>query len=349
MEDVTSQSINESQSAPPIKEEIKNYLHGQSLLNAINTVSVVREPLIEGLLYKKSAQMIFAPDGVGKSVISLQMAMQATIDDGKVFGEFHVPKGVRTLYLQTERSIDENLERLKFMQMKTKWNADNLIIDTSLQGLNIQQEKHFTTALINISESISFTTGGVDLIVIDPIYPLVGGDLTSNEDVSPITNLSRMLQNLYHCSILLIHHTNRGSYDKEEKKRVGRDMFGSAFLSAHCTGVYALNVNEDESGSMLECKKSSQKNLEKKVNLVFDPESFLSYYSDSQKLSKKERANHFIMQCKASKKTFTYDDLEKVTSFCPSKLRGYLKEIEEVIEICGKSNHGRLIYKVREK
>lgn len=326
--------------------DFKTFLHGDDLDKAIESVQVVREPLIEGFLYKKSAQMVFAPDGVGKSVVTIQACMQATVENAKVFNHFHVPKAVRTLYFQNERSKDEALERLKFMKKKTAFDSKNFVLDVGLQGMNLQEPKHFAQALTHVSEVVHSTMQGVDLIVLDPLYPLVGGDLTSNADVSPITNFSRILQNIFDCSILMVHHTNRGTYDIGEGKRVGRDMFGSVFLSAHCTGTYSLNVNDDESGSVLDCKKSAQKNLEKKIKLVFDPESFLSYYADEERITKKDRLYNFLDTCKATKKTFTFDDMQQACQLSPSKLRGQLENLKSQLKTVSILKHGKILYEM---
>ena len=73
---------------------------GKSLDEAIHTVRPERKALIENFLYEKSALMLYADDGVGKSVLAIQACMQATVKDSKVFGEFNVPEANEILFFQ---------------------------------------------------------------------------------------------------------------------------------------------------------------------------------------------------------------------------------------------------------
>ena len=72
------------------------HLHGSNLIEKINTVAP-KEALVEGLLYKKSSHMLFAPDGIGKSQITLQIMMQGTSSNALVFNSFLVPNGFKVL------------------------------------------------------------------------------------------------------------------------------------------------------------------------------------------------------------------------------------------------------------
>ncbi len=319
-------------------------LWGQSLIDAIHKTRVAREPLIEGILFKKSAHMIYAPSGVGKSMVSLQEAIQGTVE-GKVFGEFNVPKPFNTLYLQMERSEDEVLERLKTMINHTPFNPDKFVLDTTFQEFNFRNEKHLEAAMARVKKIVDSTFGTVDLIKIDPIYTMIPGGLKDDEGASYIINFSKLLQLKFNCSVSLIHHTNRGIKDQETGERKGEDMFGSGLFIWHCTGIYSMRKTKD--GTCLLKDKSSQSNLEKKIDLVFDHESQLSYVRNAQgKLSKTDLLNNYLRACKVQEKTFTFADMEEISGLSTSYLRGLQGgHLKNELSIVGKSNTGALLYK----
>lgn len=326
----------------PIEERLP--LWGTHLLEAIHTTRVAREPLIEGVLFKKSAHMIYAPSGIGKSTVSLQEAVQGTVE-GKVFGEFHVPKPFNTLYLQMERSEDEALERLKTMIEHTPFDHNRFVLDTSFQEFNFKLEKHVTAALERMGKIIKSTFGHADLVKVDPIYTMIPGGLKDDEGASHIINFSKMIQYKFGSSVSMVHHTNRGIKDQETGERKGADMFGSGLFTWHCTGIYAMNKTKD--GTCLTRDKSSQSNMEKKIDLVFNAESQLSYVKNSQnKLSKTDLLTNYLKACKVQDKTFTFDDMIEVSGVSTAYLRGLQgRHLKTELSIVGKSPTGAHLYK----
>ena len=330
-----------------LQPEEKQILWGQHLLDAINKTRVAREPLIDGILFKKSAHMIYAPSGAGKSMISLQEAIQGTVE-GKVFGEFNVPKPFNTLYLQMERSEDEALERLKTMINHTPFNPDKFVLDTTFQEFNFRIEKHSIAAIDRVKKIVDSTFGIVYLIKIDPIYTMIPGGLKDDEGASYIINFSKFLQMKFGCSVSMVHHTNRGVKNPETGDRHGEDMFGSGLFTWHCTGIYSMRKTKD--GTCLIKDKSSQSNLEKKIDLVYDGESQLSYVKNSQgKLSKTDLLNNYLKACKVQEKTFTFADMEEISGLSTSYLRGLQGgHLKTKLSIIGKSPTGAILYKYND-
>lgn len=323
-------------------------LWGQRLDEAIDIVKSTREFLIDGFLYKKSTQMIYAPDGAGKSVITLQTAIQGTISDNMVFGGLHVQSGFKTLYIQAERSIDENLERLKIMRDATKFDSSNFILYAGLQGINLRNETHSNKAIENIKFIVDQTLKSIDLIVLDPIYAMVRGGLKDDEGAAYVTEFSRLLQAHFGCSILLVHHANRGSRDRETGARIGQDMFGSRFLSAHCTGVYNLDLKEDGSGVTLKLEKSSNANLDKLIELDYDPESGLSWMkSRIGNGTKMEQLNTYLNSCKLNKTQFTFSDIMVNCRVSHAHLRKLLVRYpQNHLKIASKDKYGKKLYEM---
>jgi len=320
---------------------------GQSLEEAINTVSPERKALIENLLYEKSAVMLYADDGAGKSVLTLQACLQTTVKDTMVFGEFHVPQARNVLYFQMERHPDETFERIRHLQKAVPFDKERFALSVALQGTNLQDHKSATDALLRIVEIVQEIGFSPDIIVFDPIYTLASSGLETAEACNAITNFFRVLQIHFNCTILATSHTNRGVRDMEDGgRRKGQDMYGNRFLSAFFTGSYHIQAKPDGAGSIWKLDKNSQKNLEKKIELMYDPVTHQSIHLSEGKFSKKDKLDNFLKSCKMSNKEFSYMEMQEVSGLSDSGLRGYLSGyLSETIVETSKGKYGKLLYK----
>lgn len=327
---------------------IKYTYTGAELDLAINSVHKERKPLIENFLYEKSAIMLYADDGVGKSVLTLQACMQATVTGAKVFCEFLVPRGCKVLYFQMERHPDETFERIKHMRNAMPFDVNNFSLSVVLQGTNLQDRKSFSDAILKVVETIVEANFTPDIIVFDPIYTLTSGGLETAEACNSITNFFRIIQLQYQCTILATSHTNRGFRDPMNGgKRVSKDMYGNRFLSAFFTGSYQIEPREgDGGGTIWSLQKNSQSNLEKTIELMYDASNFQSIYLSKTKFSKKERLDNFIKACKSQGKEFSFNDMIQNSGLSSSTLRGYLSgHLKNEIEESSKGLHGIILYR----
>ena len=328
-------------------DNIKTTYFGQSLEEAINTVNLERKAIIENLLYEKSALMLYADDGVGKSVLILQACLQATLKDCKVFGEFNVPKVHNILYFQMERHPDESFERMRHLQNVIPFDKDRFALSVGLQGINLQDSKMRAEAIVRVVEIVGEIGFNPDVVAFDPIYPLASSGLETAEACNAITSFFRIIQLYLNCTILATSHTNRGIRDPEKKgKRIGKDMYGNRFLSAFFTGSYHIKLKEDESGTLWERDKNSQKNLEKKIELMYDASNYSSTYLNDGKFSKKDKLDNYLKSRKTQNLEFSFDDMLKNSELSDSTLRGYLSgHLKDLVIETQKLSKGKLLYK----
>lgn len=283
------------------------FLYKDSLKNYVANFTE-RQYLIDGLLYEHSSLMLYAADGVGKSALALQAILEAS-SNSAVFGYLKTSKPIRTLWIMAERHPDEIIERLKSMESMLKPNYENFSITTEIQGLNLLNEASFANAQTICRKRVD-EMDGVDLIVVDPIYALVCGGLGKDENDSVVSRFSTSLQNLFNCSVIFIHHSNRGIKDKETGKRIGEDMFGGRFLSAHFTGVY--HITKTIEGTHFKRDKSSHKNLIEEFSLSFDFDSYVSTFRDDS-MQKRDR---LLIELRRLKMTSTPATLDELSSLC---------------------------------
>lgn len=320
---------------------------GDSLNKAINEVHPERKALIENFLYEKSALMVYADDGVGKSVLVLQACMQATSKDSKVFGEFAVPEDNDVIYFQMERHPDESFERMRHLRQVVPFNKDKFCLSVELQGLDLQDNRANIEAMVRVSKIVHNTGFQPKIMAFDPIYTLAGEGLETASACNAITNFFRILQLTYNCTIIATSHTNRGVRDLENPgRRVGQDMYGNRFLSAFFTGSYHLRAKQDGIGSHWKLDKNSQKNLEKEFELAYDPSNYLSLTNGNRDFTKKDRLNNYLRACKQQNIEFSFADMQKASDLSDSMLRQYLiGYLKDFLEISSKASRGKLLYK----
>lgn len=333
----------------PVPKPVTRFT-GDILKSSIQATTPERKPLIEGLVYEKSALMLYADDGSGKSVLTLQACMQATVAESKVFDEFHVPRACSVLYFQMERHQDESFERMKHLIDTFPFDPLKFCLSVELQGIDLQTIKGKIDALKHVLSCASELPFIPDIVAFDPIYTMTAGGLETAEACNAITSFFRLVQLSLSCTIIATSHTNRGIRDPEQAgKRVGQDMYGNRFLSAFFTGSYHIQCKPEGTGTIWKLDKNSQKNLEKKFELIYDASNYRSFFHlDDSKLDKKDKLDMFLKTCKLQNKTFDIDQMMAYSGLSPSKLRGHLRGyLQEILEIVSKSKRGKFLYRVR--
>lgn len=326
-------------------DKIPTTYYGDSLDVAINQVLPERKALIENFLYEKSALMLYADDGVGKSVLTLQACMQATSSDNKVFGEFAVPEPCNVLYFQMERHPDESFERMQHLVHAFPFDRKRFALSVALQGTNLQDRDSKVQAISMIPAIINEIGFTPHIVAFDPIYTLSQDGLETANACNAITSFFRIIQLYLNCSIIATSHTNRGVRDLEGH-RVGKDMYGNRFLSAFFTGSYHIEAKQDGLGSIWKLQKNSQKNLEKKIELMYDGSNYSSTYLSDNKMTKKERLDNFIKLCKSNNKEFSFDDLKRESDLSDSTIRAYLTVyLKNGVSVSSKLSRGKVLYK----
>ena len=319
---------------------------GKSLETALDNIPSERKAIIEGFLYEKSALLLYADDGIGKSTLSLQASLQATWEGSKVFGEFNVPISRNLLYFQMERHPDEVFERIRYLKQVISYDSNRFALSASLQGINLQSNLSSKEAFLTVNRIIKEIGFIPDLIVFDPIYAMTSDDLSTAQACNAITRFFRVIQLHINCSILATSHTNRGIRDPETHQRVGKDMYGNRFLSAFFTGSYHIVGRPDGYGTIFKLDKNSQKNLEKQFELVYDPSSYLSWKAQEAILSGKDKLLSFIESCKSQNKEFSFADMQSVSGVSDSTLRTYMVgHLLNKIQVSSKSKYGKILYK----
>lgn len=278
-----------------------------SLKSLVDSPIEARQPLIESLVYEKTVLMIYADPGVGKSIVSLCMALQASAGL-PVYGFFQPVRPLKIYYVLTERGIEEPLERIKLMQNIINVNYDNLFIDEETIGLNILDINDENKFLARVEKYCP----NPDIIVFDPIYAMVRGGLSNPDDATLFAQFSARVQHKFHCANWFNHHTLKNTVDiiGGEQHQKSDPFFGSQLLKAHVTGMYHLTQKDNK--PHFACKKDSHSFLLKNFSLQFKPETYtLEMDIQHSQITAKDKITMFLNSCKKNGSTFTFEQFHE--------------------------------------
>lgn len=270
-------------------------MSGKDIQTFITTPHARRKSIVEGLIYERSCVMFASHPGIGKSILTLQMALEMSVGL-PVFGSFPSTP-TKVYYIQKERSIDEVAERIEVMQNKISWNPDNLIIDSELQTFNLASEKNHKWIIGRIAEH------NPGVIIIDPIGAGTPG-LSKDEPANMFCSFLTSLQKATGATNILNHHIVKDSYSQSSGEKIEKDdpFYGSQWIKAHVTGSYLINKTED--GCQFSNKKDSHSNLISKFDIAYDPEIMLSTTSQDS-MPFKDKLYRFCLACRSQNKVFT--------------------------------------------
>ena len=292
-------------------------LWGIDLIEYLKDLSDDVDWQAHGFLTESSITMLYATDGIGKSLIGIQAALELA-SGLPVFKSFHVGKAQRVIYCQAERSIKEPTKRIKSMiqdpDLIGKIKFENFTLTTEFQGRDLSKESE-TDYLMGVLKQHAETMGGVDIVFFDPLYALIRGDLNSNEAINKVFNFFRRVGNELGCSIFFLHHENRGQREQGATERTGQDYYGSKFISGLCTGVWHMKkAKEDSFITTITNEKDSESCLVPSFKLTYDPEfnTVRANVSSSSK-AKDILTNAFLHAAKESSRKFSQEDFFRET------------------------------------
>lgn len=189
-----------------------------------------RPELIEGVLFEGGEMIISAPAKGGKSTCMIGAMVEASSG-----GEWlcHKVEKCPTLLINTENDVDDfGNTILDYVEHTGHGDMRNMYV-LDLAGK--------TVPLSMIASDIiakAKTIEGLRLIIIDPIYPLLGDlDETSNKDMSNFMNLFMQIRKETSAAIIFVHHDSKGAM--QYAKAIYRAS-GAGVFSRHPTTIVNL-------------------------------------------------------------------------------------------------------------
>ncbi|KKK48179.1 hypothetical protein LCGC14_3147730, partial [marine sediment metagenome] len=143
-----------------------------------------------------------------------------------------IPGGQRVLYLQFE--ITDTMLHKRFDKMTEAWLRENGHTGEVREYLRVWSEPFLKidspTGKKILVEELSAVKPTV--LIIDPLYKTLSGDILNPNSMRALVDSLDSLINIYKFSLVLIHHTRKGSMeDRPSEYDPTDDMLGSAVLS----------------------------------------------------------------------------------------------------------------------
>lgn len=289
------------------------FLTGQELAKALALPPEPKIPVIDELLYRRKVTLWAAAPGCGKSTLATQTLIEATAGL-QVFKTFTVPAPCKVYYIAFETDRDEFVYALHKLKGSIPIDPSRIIFDCELIGLDI-------TVPPSVTDSTFLRIKGEkpDIIVFDPFYIGVSGDLSDGAVASKAMRWLLFLAVKCNAAVLLLHHSHRERWQNGKKIEEDDDSYGSRWIQANVVVHY--NIKEAQDGTRWKLIKDRYKQSRKEFTLAYDPDTGLSS-ADKSKESIRDAIFKFLHAHKIGT-IFTYSELEKNFS-CAS---GYISHL----------------------
>lgn len=261
--------------------------------------------------------MLSASSGQGKSIISAQIALSLSCGIS-LFDYLPIPKPRKVYYIQVEGSEFEQYKRIFYMRKIIPCISANIAWDYD-KLFNVQDPHLVAKKLVEIEAR--FTP---DVVIIDPIYKIAGGDLKDATAANAVIHFSDLLTNKFKCAVLMVHHFHREKYNIKGKLVDEDDpYYGHSFLKNHVDTSYVFKyTTSDGSTSELTRKKRREENTTPHISLRYNPETYtVTMQTDYESLSKTERVYAYLEECRRLKKTTDFYEIKVSTGVSDSLLR----------------------------
>ena len=187
-----------------------------------------REWLVEGFAREKDTVMLVGDEKAGKSLIIFQLICSLT--SGHPFlDRYKVPRPAKVSYIQLEGQLEDSQGR--FQKMIKCLDFDPKLFHMEFSPPLSLDDRSTVDRLV----SVIANKHTPDIIIFDPVYFALNGDLSDNKAVRSFLGSIHILKQTFNCAILWVHHTHKLKIDKNGNIIDEGDeaTFGSKFFKAY--------------------------------------------------------------------------------------------------------------------
>ena len=191
-----------------------------------------------GLLPLNSRAIIFGRWGSFKSMISMDLGF--SIASGRDWLGFNTRKS-KVLVVQVEISQHNLQKRIaKYVANHIGDDIDNIRFWTA-PYLRIDQKLYFDMLAREVNEVKP------DVVIYDPVYRLMGGNLSENNAVTALLDRIDAIQNQFGLASILVSHTRKTSKDFYD---LGQELIGGSFFQNWCDTSIGIELVNDSKVTM---------------------------------------------------------------------------------------------------
>lgn len=227
----------------------------------------LREIISNGILHPQGRLVIHGSFKTWKSMLAMHTGF--CISTGTPWFGFTTEKE-EVLIVQVEVS------EISYHQRCIKYNFHNFPKDADTSHLWVASENFMKFdkpyGMADLDRDIAKC--GAKVIIIDPLYKVISGDLNNGKEVMALLDNFDLLIDKYKCSFIIIHHERKMHLDKESgftSSGGAEEMTGSQYISNWADTVIGISrLSEDEANPVkLKVRFNAMRHAEKFPSPMF--------------------------------------------------------------------------------
>ncbi len=175
----------------------------------------------------------------------MQMGMSLANNESEFLGFKINAMNQKVLFVDTECGESVLIERYQALQKNLNWKGDSKFTLVTKSGITDSIYDDIETAIQQVKP---------DIIFIDCLYNTTDGvDISKNHNIHPITNRITQLRDKYDCTIVSIHHMNKGGHQEGLQKD---RMAGGSSLQNWAEHIVLLTRTNETGTRLMKIDKS---------------------------------------------------------------------------------------------
>ena len=249
-------------------------------------------PVIDGLLGEKESLLIVGQSGLGKSIVTLNMAlhlaMPATQQEecdfnstNSLFGIFPIPKPRNSLFIQSENSARATQKRLRKMLEGDPRLKDGIhrikfpMIHEDIRMMGELMNRSFMDVILKMIEAHQ-----IDVLFIDPLISYHGEDENDNAAMRKTLDQLTLVCDQIGICVIVVHHVGKSTTNSDVFP--GRGASGIGDWAANTLilkpGPTDIENEDGTTKTIIECIHHKQRNYEKHPDFYIERTKNLLLY-----------------------------------------------------------------------
>jgi RecA-family ATPase len=221
----------------------------QSLSSLLAWKPPIQRWIVENLITREARIELYGEEGTWKSMMSMHLAFCVAL--GKPWlGHSCIQSRVAVVHVGELAMADYQQRVIEYMRgNKITTTPANLAFHIGYEGSidnNIGR-------LAMVEQCLKFQP---DLLILDPVFSLMSGDLTSTADMQNFRSAVDLVRSRIHCAVWMVHHERKPSHD-ESGARIETGTaasLGSRILAAWVDGMIRVEPIADDFRTFAEVK-----------------------------------------------------------------------------------------------
>ena len=272
-----------SSARPADEEDSQARKYSYETFNALDVINSSSdfEFLIENFWPKAEPLLITGPGGAGKSIMTLQIAMDLIFPPATGFlNAFKVSEDAhKVLFVQSENTFIGMKKR--FATIRSAYSIPDAVLREGIFFLGVNKDIRSVGDMMRGSfrEIIKGKVAlhGIDILIIDPLISFHNLDENSNDQMRKLLDQVSLLAEEVHVSPLLIHH--HGKFATDSGAGGGR---GASAIGDWSPNTWELSFHKQTKQYTIQHNKARNFMLQEKVTLELDHLRFKKVGSKTQ-------------------------------------------------------------------